>query len=589
MRYSRFVYQTGILWAVLLTAGPCSLALKAQDSLGAITGTVKDASDAAVPDAMVHATNIATNLLVTEHTDSKGSYLIPNLPVGSYKLSFTKDGFETETHTQVLVNGGRTTTVDGALKVGAVATTVEVAAVALMNQVDTTVGDVVDQLTIQTTPLGTGSFTQLAILTPGIHADFLGGGGANAGLGNQAIYANGERATSNSFALNGVNTNNLFNGNSTSQVGENRFVLNTGENFGLGGSSQTSTSVYGAIGQSLPTPAPETIQEIAVNTSMYDASQGANSGAHISVITKSGGNDIHGELYEHFQNSDMNAAPFFYNASPAVPTKVPFLNRNSFGATFGGPIKKNKLFYFVAFQGVRIADAGSSTVGATVPITLTSDRSAAGIAAAIAADPTAGGSAAASITAAQVNPISLALLQAKLPNGQYLIPTPNITSLATGKLLSYDALQQGPNTEAQVNQGSANVDYLASDKDRLAVKYYIQNDPTTTPFAAVTQAEGFPQTLTAGSQVASIDNTVILTPTLTWQQTVGFTRMETFAGTQDGFSPSTFGINLPAERNFRKSQFPRLTPTRACRRTNSPSASTRASVMPACTRTRDRS
>src|SRR6202030_3295219 len=110
--------------------------------------------------------------------------------------------------------------------------------------------------------------------------------GANAGLGNQAIYSNGQRASSNSFNLNGVDTNNLFNGNSTSNVGENRFVLNTGETFGAGGSILTNTSVYGAIGQALPTPPPDAIQEIAVNTSMYDASQGNNSGAHISVLTK---------------------------------------------------------------------------------------------------------------------------------------------------------------------------------------------------------------------------------------------------------------------------------------------------------------
>ena len=149
-------------------------------------------------------------------------------------MKFTKTGFETETHTQVLVTSDRTTTVDGALKVGAVSTTVEVTAIPLMNQTDATNGYVVDQMTIQDTPLGTGSFTQLAILTPGVHADFLEGSGSNAGLGNQAIFANGNRDTSNSFSLNGVSTNNLFNGNSTSSVGENRFVLNTGENFGVG-------------------------------------------------------------------------------------------------------------------------------------------------------------------------------------------------------------------------------------------------------------------------------------------------------------------------------------------------------------------
>lgn len=543
MTNSLNVRLTRILFATLLLSALMGVALEAQEILGAITGTVKDSSGAVVPGAVVKAVNKATNLEITTHSDGNGSFLVPNLPVGTYKVTFTKEGFETETHTEVLVEGSRTSTVDGALQVGAVSTTVEVTVGSQMNQVDTTNGYVVNQLTIEGTPLGTGSFTQLAILSPGVHADFLGGGGSNTGLGNQAIYAAGQRATSNSFALNGVNTNNLFNGNSTSQVGENRFILNTGENFGVGGAAQTSTSVYGAIGQALPTPAPETIQEIAVNASMYDASQGNNSGAHISVITKSGGNDLHGEVYEHFQNSDMNAAPFFYNASPAVLTKVPFLNRNAFGGVLGGPIKKNKIFYFLAYQGVRIADGQSSTVGAYVPITLTNDRSAAGIIAAEQGQGT-------TITASQINPVAMAILNAKTANGNYLIPTPTITNVATAKQLGYDALQVGPNTQAQVNQGSGNIDYLISDKDRLAAKYYIQSDPTTTPFAAVTQGLGFPQTLQAGSQVISFDNTVILTPALTWQQRAGFTRLNAYAGTTDGFTPSDFGINLPGGAQF---------------------------------------
>ncbi len=268
--------------------------LAAQMVLGAVTGTVKDASGASVPGAAVTARNLGTNLKVPVHTEANGSYSIPNLPVGTYEITITKAGFETETHTDVPVQGDRTSTVNGNLKVGATATTIEVTGSPLMNQVDTTNGYVVDQATIQQTPLGTGSFTQLAILAPGVHADFLGGSGSNAGLGNQAIFANGQRDTSNSFSLNGIGTNNLFNGNSTSQVGENRFVLNTGESFGAGGEITTSTSVYGAIGQALPTPAPETIQEISVNAAMYDASQGANSGAHISIITQSGTNSFMG-------------------------------------------------------------------------------------------------------------------------------------------------------------------------------------------------------------------------------------------------------------------------------------------------------
>src|ERR1700723_3832797 len=276
-----------------------------QQTLGAVTGTVTDPSGAVVSDATVKAVNIATNLEVVAKTKSNGSFVIPDLPAGTYRVTVTKDGFKTETHTRILVFGDRTTTVDTTLVVGSISATVEVTAVPLMNQTDTTIGYVVDTQTIGTTPLGTGSFTQLAILSPGVHADFLGGGGANTGLGNQAIFANGQRDTSNSFSMNGISTDNLFNGNSTSQVGENRFVLNTGENFGAGGGIQTATSVYAAIGEALPTPPVEAIQEISVNAAMYDATQGANSGAHIGVITKSGTNQIHGTVYEKGQNSDM--------------------------------------------------------------------------------------------------------------------------------------------------------------------------------------------------------------------------------------------------------------------------------------------
>ena len=106
-------------------------------------------------------------------------------------------------------------------------------------------------------------------------------------------------------------------------MGSNRYVLNTGENFSTGSNSggeiQTSTSVYDAIGQALPTPPQETIDELRVNTSMYDASQGTNSGAHIEVITKSGTNAFHGQAYEYFQNNIWNAAPYFRNANPLIP------------------------------------------------------------------------------------------------------------------------------------------------------------------------------------------------------------------------------------------------------------------------------
>ena len=154
-----------VLFLSFIAAFVLRAPMPAQDVLGAITGTVKDSTGAAVPDATVKARNVDTNLEVVQHTQTNGSYSVANIPAGKYRVTFTEDGFETETHTQVLVNGNRTTTVDGDLKRGTVSTTVEVTGTPLMNQVDTTNGYVVDQLTIQETPLGTGSFTQLAILS----------------------------------------------------------------------------------------------------------------------------------------------------------------------------------------------------------------------------------------------------------------------------------------------------------------------------------------------------------------------------------------------------------------------------------------
>ena len=513
--------------------------VSAQQTLGAVTGTVTDPSGAVVSDATVKAVNIATNLEVVAHTKN-GSFQIPDLPAGTYRVTVTKDGFKTETHTKILVFGSRTTTVDTTLAVGSIGTTVEVTAVPLMNQVDTTIGYVVDTNTIETTPLGTGSFTQLAILSPGVHADFLGGGGANTGLGNQAIFANGNRDTSNSFSLNGVSTNNLFNGNSTSQVGENRFVLNTGENFGAGGTIETSTSVYGAIGQALPTPPTDAIQEIAVNSSQYDATQGNNSGAHISVLTKSGTNALHGSLWEQWQNSDMNANPYFYNAAGLAR---PFLNRNAFGGTIGGPIIKDKLFFFGSYQGVRISDAEASTKTTTVPLGLTDDRSTQGI---ISMIQTSFGD---TITAGNINNAASELLNAKLPNGQYLIPSAQFNA-TQGQQLGYDAVVQGPNTQATVNQGILGIDYVFSSKDRLAARYYIQSNPTDNPFGSVGSLLGFAQQLSAGSQVFSLSNSVVLNPNLTWEQHAGFTRLRAYANTTKAFSPSSVGITLPGSATF---------------------------------------
>src|SRR5580704_8338110 len=320
------------------------LSCYAQETLGSINGTVTDASGATVSKADIKVKNLATNLEETVSTKEDGSFIVSDLPIGTYEVKVSRDGFKTEIFSNILVQADRRITVNVGLQPGAVSAQVTVSSTPLLNQTDITNGYTLNSDLIQSAPLGTGSFTQLAILSPGVNADFLSGSGTNAGLGNQNIFANGQRDSSNSFNFNGVSTNNLFNGKSSSSVSANRFVLNTGENFSAGGEVQTSTSVYSAIGQALPSPPPETIEELHVNTSMYDASEGAYSGAHVSLQTKSGTNGFHGQAYEYHQTDAWNAAPFFRNSDPTIPAdqKVPTLKRNTFGATIGGPVLKDK-------------------------------------------------------------------------------------------------------------------------------------------------------------------------------------------------------------------------------------------------------
>jgi hypothetical protein len=162
--------------------------------------------------------------------------------------------------------------------------------------------------------------------------------------------------------------NNLFNGASSSQVSANRAVLNTGESFQNGGTIQTNTSIYDAIGEALPTPPQETIAEMRVNhTSMFDVSHGDTAGAHIDVTTKSGTNAFHGSLFGTFGDAALNADPFFFKQN-SEPT--PDLHRYDAGAAIGGPIRKDKLFFYAAYQYTRARDQLNSLSQVHVPSSL---------------------------------------------------------------------------------------------------------------------------------------------------------------------------------------------------------------------------
>jgi hypothetical protein len=518
----------------------------AQQTLGAINGTVTDSSGAVVPNVSVKARAVATNLELTAASKSDGSFSISDLPIGNYEVTFSKEGFQTAAYPQIIVQGSRTSTVNAKLKPGAVSSTVTVEGTPLLNETDTTNGYTMGAQQIESVPLGTGSFTQLAIQAPGVSADFLSGSGSNEGLGNQGIVANGQRDTSNLFTFNGVNANNLFNGNSTSNISDSRFTLNTGEIFGVGGQVQTNSSVFDAIGQALPTPPVETIEEVHVATSMYDASMGQASGAHIETTTKSGTNHLHGQVYEYFQNNAFDAAPTFLAANPFF-TGAPPLHRNVFGGTLGGPIKKDKLFFFVSYQGQRISDALSGAFNGvpTLPGLTDSNRTDPGTVANLVntADGCPG-----CITAGQVDPVAMAILNAKTPSGQFIVPSANAPNPESGNQ-AFNAFVKGPASQFNATQVNGNIDYNFSSKDRLAAKYYFQNDPTNIPFA-VSAVPGFPQTMHAGSQLFSLDNTTVFTPNTTWENRYGFVREVANATTSQSLTPSDVGLNLLGSTRF---------------------------------------
>jgi Carboxypeptidase regulatory-like domain/TonB dependent receptor len=524
----------------------------AQQTLGGITGTVTESTGSVLPQAVVTVVGDGTTLTRTQTSNGNGSYDFVNLPIGTYTLTFTHEGFQTQKVPSILVQANRTATVNTTMQVGQVATTITVQETPLMNSVDTTNGYILDREQIETIPLPTGSFTGLAVLSPGVNAELPSGTGANSGLGNQAIWANGQRDTSNSFLLNGVDASNLFNGKSTSQVASGRIVNNTGvanANNTTAEIVQTTASPYLAIGQAIPTPAPETVQEFRVNTSMYDAQQGSTSGAHIDMSTSSGTNAIHGGAYVHRGTDWLNAAPYFYKQDDNIPSddKVPQLHRYTAGGTIGGPLIKNKLFGFVAYQHVHVSDLEIGSSRLAVPFGLTDQRDAQSLANVANANFGTNISGTVGSGGGAVDPVAFAMLNYKLPNGQFLIPSANPSFTPSLNFPENVFLTQPAYFIS--DQAVSNLDLLASAKDTLSLKYYYQHDPTTAPFA-YSSVSGFSQRLDAGSQVASITNTQSLSPNFSIAEVFGFIREKIFSTIGQPFTPQALGINAFGSQIF---------------------------------------
>jgi Carboxypeptidase regulatory-like domain len=571
LRSKRFPLVAALWIAAAFLAVPSG---NAQQTLGAITGTVTDTSGAVVVGATVLLAGDQTKLSRSQTTNSSGAYLFVNLPIGNYTLSFQQAGFQSQSIPSLLVQANRTLTVNAELKIGNVSESITVEESPLINMVDTTNGYVMDKLEIDAVPLPTGSFTGLAILSPGVNAELSGGTGANSGMGNAPVWANGQRDTSNTFLLNGVDARSLFNGKTTSQVNSARIVNATGVSNASGLSSipiQSSASVYLAIGESLPSPSPESIQEVRVNTSMYDAQQGSTSGAHIDMSTASGTNNIHGSAYVHRETNWLNADPFFYNADPNIPAneKNPSLHRYSAGGTIGLPVIKDKLFFFASYQNVRASDDEIGISRAFVPPALTNDRSLAGLAAAANTDTTGSSPQNASLTGpvtvtpnysatpcnsglyatCGINPIAYTLFNYKFANGQYLIPSANPNSVIAnpGAFSSNPGIQSSliaafpedaeiPGTAVFLSrQAVANLDWNPNSSHSFEIKYYYQHDPTVAPFG-YSMVAGFAQHLDAGSQVISISHTQTIKSNLSITETFGFVREKAFSTISQPFT-----------------------------------------------------
>src|SRR5918992_4967162 len=336
------------LLALSLVLVSLSVYALGQGATGQITGTVTDAAGAVVPGASVTVTNLATSLTREVTTGGEGDFAVPLLPPGRYKVEVAAKGFKRAVVTELEVNVTQTSTINLTLEPSSVEETVLVTAEGtLVQQESSQVGRVVESRAISQLPLPTRNFQQLLTLSPGTSSSV--SNNTELGRGDAVISVNGQRTTSNNVRINGIDANSI-------------------------GTNSTPN---------IAVPATDTLQEFIVQTSLYDASQGRNAGGNVEAITKSGQNAFHGNAYYFLRNDALNANDFFLNAAGRPR---PTLKRNQFGGTLGGPIVKDKLFFFGSYQGTRERNAASlnnSLMSPFIPTQLTdNNRTAAGLAAA---------------------------------------------------------------------------------------------------------------------------------------------------------------------------------------------------------------
>ena len=308
-------------------------AVFASGPTGTITGTVTDTTGAVVRKARITVLNESTNAVRDAETNDDGDFTVALLPPGRYRVTAENAGFRKSIFSDVTVNVDQTVRVDFALEVGAATEEVRVKDTPPAIQTDTsTLGQVVNDRLVQELPLNDRNFLNFALLVPG--SQLPAEGSQNSTQGG-ALSVNGAREQSNNFLLDGVDNNDPY------------------------------------INQYVALPSVDAIQEFKVQSSDYSAEYGRGGGAQINVALKSGTNAFHGSLFEYFRNRSLDAKNYFDRPDCTASSVqgecggIPALQRNQFGGTVGGPIRRDKTFFFLSYEGLRLRQA--HTAEATVP------------------------------------------------------------------------------------------------------------------------------------------------------------------------------------------------------------------------------
>ncbi|MGB3575970.1 MAG: TonB-dependent receptor [Candidatus Sulfotelmatobacter sp.] len=513
-----------ILVTLLAAAILCSMTPMTQAqtaTTGQIVGVVTDPSGAVVASANVVLTSDAGVRRQTE-TDGNGRYTFPLLDPGAYGLEVTLSGFASVKLEGVSVKITESSVVDVALKVASAPTTVSVTGESPLVQTESSArGTVIDETQVRDLPLPTRNFQQLLALTTGTSGSIQNS--SDLGRGDAAVYVNGQRALSNSVVINGVDANSIGTG------------------------SMPNLSV----------PSIDSLQEFIVQTSMYDASQGRNAGGIVAAITKSGTNRLHGDVYEFLRNTDLDANNFFLNGENGVVTPRPTYQRNQFGGTLGGPVIKDRAWFFISYQGTRETNGTSLTNSlATVflPAFLGSQRDPASLAAFSMCY--------APLLFGYVDPVAAAALTAKLPNGQYMIPAiPGVTTAAgctPGEgATTKPVLETIPsNSTYKEDQFNTNFDVKLNNSNRFFAKYFFAANRTNQALydqfgdGNALQAPGWPTEEDVDQRLLSVGVTSVISSHLLNEVRFGWSTIYGPGKPSQPISSSQLGISSPLSSLF---------------------------------------